>query len=154
LINSYAFEPKDGVLDQLKSSGSLRYFKNATLQKLFGDISVAINNVRYRNEQEYQFFASPIKLFMLKHYDFKWPDELRKKNQNAYYLDLIREYRKSDAVIKATILNLDSFDRGEAANMIMFYKTMLSSSRSLQMNDYITVNRKLLQELRKNYKLK
>src|SRR5204863_3390968 len=27
LINSYTFEPKDGVLSQLKSSGSLRYFK-------------------------------------------------------------------------------------------------------------------------------
>jgi hypothetical protein len=70
LINSYTFEPKDGVLSQLKSSGSLRYFKNAELQKLFGDISVTINNVRYRNEQEYQFFASPIKPFILKHYDF------------------------------------------------------------------------------------
>ena len=154
LINSYSFEPKDGVLSQLKSSGSLRYFKSATLQKLFGDISVAINNVRYRNEQEYQFFANPIKPFMLKHYDFKWPDELRKRDQNAYYLDLIREYRKDNTVIKANILNLDSFDRGEATNMIMFYKTMLSSSRSLQMNDYIKVNTKILQELRKTYKLK
>src|SRR3982750_3142620 len=57
LINSYTFEPKDGVLSQLKSSGSLRYFKDPELQKLFGDISVAINNVRYRNEQDYQFFA-------------------------------------------------------------------------------------------------
>jgi hypothetical protein len=154
LINSYSFEPKDGVLSQLKSSGSLRYFKNATLQKLFGDISVAIANVRYRNEQEYQFFANPIKLFMLKHYDFKWPDVLRQKDQNAYYLDLIREYRKGDSVVQASILNLDSFDRGETTNMIMFYKTMLASSRSLQMNDYIRVNTKILQELRKHYKLK
>ena len=78
-------------------------------------MSVCINNVRYRNEQEYQFFANPIKPFMLKHYDFKWPDELRKKDQNAYYLELIREYRKSDTVIKANILNLPSFES--------FYKT-------------------------------
>jgi hypothetical protein len=154
LINSYSFEPKDGVLSQLKSSGSLRYFKSTALQKLFGDMSVCINNVRYRNEQEYQFFANPIKPFMLKHYDFKWPDELRKRDQNAYYLDLIREYRKGDTVIKAKILNLASFDKGEAANMIMFYKTMMSSSRSLQMNDYIKTNSKLLGELRKNYNLK
>src|ERR1017187_6992197 len=52
LINSYTFEPKDGILSQLKNSGALRYFKNPTLQKLFGDISVAINNIRFRNEQE------------------------------------------------------------------------------------------------------
>src|SRR6185503_15116745 len=154
LANTYSFEPKDGILSQLKSSGSLRYFKSTTLQKLFGDISVCINNVRYRNEQEYQFFANPIKPFILKHYDFKWPDELRKRNQNAYYLDLIREYKKGDTVINAQILNLASFDKGEAANMIMFYKTMMSSSRSLQMSDYIKTNSRLLNELRKNYNLK
>ena len=44
--------------------------------------------------------------------------------------------------------------RGEAANMISFYKQMVVSTRTLQMNDYIKVNRKLLQELRKNYNLK
>jgi len=154
LINSYTFEPKDGILSQLKSSGSLRYFKSTVLQKLFGDISVAINNVRYRNEQEYQFFANPIKPFMLKHYDFKWNDELRKDDQTSYNLDLIREYRKNNDIIKADILNLSTFDRGEAANMVMFYKTMLLSTRTLQMNDYITANQKLLQQLRLHYKLK
>src|SRR6185369_5183909 len=62
LVNTYTFEPKDGILNQLKSSGSLRYFKNTTLQKLFGDISVSINNLRNRNDQEYLFFSNPIKL--------------------------------------------------------------------------------------------
>jgi hypothetical protein len=153
LINSYTFEPKDGVLSQLKSSGSLRYFKNPELQKLFGDISVAINNVRYRNEQEYQFFANPVKPFILKHYDFTWINELRKMSENAYYMDLISNYRKSDTTIKANILNLPSFDRVEVANMAMFYKTMLVSSRTLQMKDYIKVNTKVLEVLRKNYHL-
>ena len=151
LINSYTFEPKDGILSQLKSSGSLRYFKNATLQKLFGDISVAINNVRYRNEQEYQFFANPVKPFILQHYDFKWVDNVRRMSKNASYLALLDLYRKSDTIIRANILNMPSFDRGEAANMVMFYKTMLASSRTLQMNDYIKANIKILQVLRNNY---
>jgi hypothetical protein len=60
LFNTYSFEPKDGMLSQLKSSGALRYFKNNALQKLFGDISVCINNVRYRNEQEYQFYSEAL----------------------------------------------------------------------------------------------
>jgi hypothetical protein len=154
LANTYSFEPKDGILSQLKSSGSLRYFKNTTLQKLFGDISVSINNVRYRNEQEYQYFASPIKPFILKHYDFNWLNELRKQDENGTAIDLINRYRKSDNTIKAGILNLPSFDRSEASNMILFYKQMLVSTRTLQMNDYIVVNRKLLQELRQNYKLR
>jgi len=154
LANTYAFEPKDGILSQLKSSGSLRYFKNTALQKLFGDISVSINNVRYRNEQEYQYFASPIKPFILKHYDFNWLNQVRKDGDNATGISLINHYRKSDTIIKADILNLSSFDRGEASNMILFYKQMLVSTRTLQMNDYIRINSQLLQELRKNYKLK
>ena len=153
LINSYTFEPKDGILSQLKSSGSLRYFKNPELQKLFGDISVAINNVRYRNEQEYQFFANPIKPFLLQHYDFKWVDNVRKMSANAYYLDLLHLYLSSDTLIKADILNLPTFNRNEAANMVMFYKTMMVSSRTLQMNDYHKNKHKILQALRKNYKL-
>jgi len=153
LINSYTFEPKDGVLSQLKSSGSLRYFKDPALQKLFGDISVAINNVRYRNEQEYQFFANPVKPFILQHYDFKWVDNVRKMNPNAKYLDLLNLYNKSDTLIKANILNLPTFNREEATNMIMFYKTMLVSSRTLQMNDYIKTNAKILEVLRKDYHL-
>jgi hypothetical protein len=153
LINSYTFEPKDGVLSQLKSSGSLRYFKNLELQKLFGDLSVAINNIRYRNEQEYQFFANPVKPFILKHYDFSWVNELRKMNENGNGIDLIKNYRKSDTIIKGNILNLSSFDRIEAANMAMFYKTMFASSRTLQMKDYINANAKILQGLRENYDL-
>jgi hypothetical protein len=153
LINSFTFEPKDGVLNQLKSSGSLRYFKDPVLQKLFGDISVAINNVRYRNEQEYQFFANPVKPSLLEHYDFKWINDLRKMSDASYYLDIINGYRNSDILINAGILNLQTFNREEAVNMVMFYKTMVVSSRTLQMNDYIKANEKILQILRKDYQV-
>ena len=153
LITSYSFEPKDGVLSQLKSSGSLRYFKSPYLQKLFGDISVYINNVRDRNDQEYQFFANPIKPFDLKHYDFNWMNQLRKMDENGYNMDLIAKYRAGNNIIKADILNVSSFDRNEAINMILFYKQMLVSTRTLSMKDYNIANGKLLQELRKDYRL-
>ncbi len=154
LFAIYTFEPKDGVLNQLKGSGSLRYFKSAYLQKLFGEISVYINNVRDRNDQEYQYFASPVKPFILKHYDFNWMNELRKMDETAYNIDLIARYRAGNTIIKADILNLPSFDRGEVINMILFYKTMLVSTRALPMKDYMTASQKLLQELRKEYHLK
>ena len=154
LITSYTFEPKDGVLNQLKGSGSLRYFKSAYLQKLFGEISAYINNVRDRNDQEYQFFASPIKPFDLKHYDFSWMNELRKQDENGYNMDLIARYRAGNTFTKADILNLPAFNRGEVINMILFYKQMLVSTRTLAMKDYMTANQKLLEELRKEYHLK
>lgn len=153
LFTSYTFEPKDGVLSQLKGSGSLRYFKSGYMQKLLGDMTVYINNVRDRNDQEYQFFANPVKPFLLKHYDFNWMNELRKMDETAYNINLIAQYRASDKIIKADILNLPSFDRGEAINMVLFYKTMLVSTRTLPMKDYINTNKKLLEELRKEYHL-
>jgi hypothetical protein len=153
LINSYAFEPKDGILSQLRNSGSLRYFRSIALQKLIGDISVCINNMRLRNEQEYQYFASPIKPFILKFYDFGWLDQLRKQDQYGNILDLINHYRKGDQTIQAHILNVSSFDRNEASNMILFYKQMLVSTRTLQLNNYIVANHKILEELRSAYDL-
>ncbi len=75
-------------------------------------------------------------------------------SENAYYIDLLSLYLKSDTLIKADILNLPSFNRSEAMNLIMFYKTMVVSSRTLQMNDYIKANEKILNVLRKDYHLK
>ena len=153
LINTYTFEPKDGMLSQLRNSGSLRYFKSIVLQKLIGDISVNINNVRSRNEQEYQYFASPIKPFMLKYYDWSWIDNLRKEDTTANVLDVINNYRQSSRNIEGKILNISSLDRGEASNLILFYKQMLVSTRTLQMKNYIQTNHKILKVLRENYSL-
>ena len=153
LINTYAFEPKDGILSQLRNSGSLRYFKSIALQKLLGDISVYINNLRYRNEQEYQYFASPLKPFLLKYYDWSWLDKLRKEDPNINLLDLINRYRKGNTTIESRILNLTSFNREEACNMILFYKQMLVSTRTLQLNNYIITNHQILRELRNNYSI-
>jgi hypothetical protein len=154
LINTYAFEPKDGILSQLRNSGSLRYFKSIALQKLFGEITVCINNMRTRNEQEYQYFASPIKLFILKYYDFNWLDQLRKEDSNGNILDLVNRYRQSKETIEGRILNVSLFDRSEASNMVLFYKQMLVSTRTLQLNNYIQTNHKILQVLRENYSVK
>jgi hypothetical protein len=153
LINTYSFEPKDGILSQLRNSGSLRYFKSIALQKLLGDVSVNINDVRIRNEQEYQFFANPIKPYMLKHFDWSWIDNLRKQDTTAIILDVLNNYRKNSPIIESKILNLPAFNRIEASNMILFYKQMMVSTRTLQMNNYIITNHKILEELRKNYKL-
>ena len=153
LVNTYAFEPKDGILNQLRNSGSLRYFKSITLQKLFGDISVCINNVRYRNDQEYQYFASPIKPFVLKHLDFQWLNELRKQDETGNNLDLINRYRNGNGFIESKILNASSLNREETVNIIMFFKQMMVSTRTLQYTNYVVVNHKILEELRHNYEL-
>ena len=153
LINRYAFEPKDGILSQLRNSGSLRYFKSIQLQKLLGDLSVDINNMRYRNEQEYQYFASPIKPFLLKHFDFNWLNQLRNENTSPNIDDAFKDYTSGKITATGTMLNSASFDRGEAANIAGFYRQLIVSTNSLQLNNYIVNNHKVLEELRKNYSL-
>ncbi len=154
IVNIYTFEPKDGILSQLKNSGSLRYFKSLALQKLLGDLSVSINNIRNRNDQEYQFFASPLKLFLLQHYDFHWLDQLRGSYPvTRSILYLVKPYLQSKRTIKGQVLNVATFNRTEAANMVSFIKQMLLSSRTLQLTDYVAINHQILQELRKTYDL-
>jgi len=152
-INIYAFEPKDGILSQLRNSGSLRYFKSVELQKLLGDLSVAINNMRYRNEQDYQYFANPVKPFLLKHFDFNWLNRVRPENSDANIIRVMDNYIRSNRTVKAEILNVEQFDRGEAANIVAFYKALVISTNLLQLNAYISTNRKILQVLRQTYPL-
>jgi hypothetical protein len=153
LFNTYSFEPKDGILSHMKNTGSLRYFKSPELQKLLGDISVCINNLRSRNQQEYEYFTSPLKPFLLKYYDFAWLNKLRNGDDQSFLLDLINRYRSENRVIESRIPNIASLDRNEVCNMLYFYKQMLISTESLQMNNYIVNNRKILHVLRENYAL-
>jgi hypothetical protein len=153
LINRYAFEPKDGILSQLRNSGSLRYVKSVALQKLLGDLSVDINNLRYRNEQEYQFFASPLKPFLLQYFDFAWLDKLRTDFPEPDIDRAVHEYQQSHRHIDGRILNISAFNRSEAANMVYFYKQLIVSTNMLQLNSYIVANRKILNVLRKEYRL-
>jgi hypothetical protein len=154
LINRYAFEPKDGILSQMKSSGSLRYIKNRTLQKLLGDISVAISNIRTRNDQEYMFWSNPIKPFMLKHYDFQWMTRLRNVNDTSAIHWLVKNYDKFIIDTNGEIPEYESMNKSETINMLLFYRQMLVSTRTLQLNEYVNVSGKILEELRKEYHIK
>jgi hypothetical protein len=154
MFNSFAFEPKDGILSQLRNSGSSQYFKSLTLQKLLGDINADVSNLRYRNEQDYQYFASPVKPFLLKHYDFTWLDTVLKKDPNAKVLEAINAYLASPGIVDARILNIDSFDRTEAVNIILFYKSLLRVANTRQLNSYINTNHKILQHLKEAYEIK
>src|SRR6187200_748591 len=68
------FEPNDGILNQLRNSGELRYFKSSELQTSIGKLSVSIANIRSRNEKEYSYIEFYLLPFIIKHYDFEWYD--------------------------------------------------------------------------------
>ena len=74
------FEPRTVVLEQLKNSGSLRYFKNDEMQKLVGDLMVAINNIYDRQALESEIRTKYIFDIIIRHYDYSFDDMLKKND--------------------------------------------------------------------------
>jgi len=144
------FEPNDGILNQLRNSGELRYFKSPELQAEVGKLSVAIANIRTRNEKEYSMVELYLRPFSLKFYDFDWYNSLTRNGKLEFYDALMK---KVQVPVKGKIPNIDKFDRKEAENLVSYYLLMLHSTRMAQYTAYISINHQLLQILRKEYRL-
>ncbi|HEX6847470.1 MAG TPA: hypothetical protein VF144_10845 [Chitinophagaceae bacterium] len=147
------FEPRDAILEQLKSSGSLRYFKNKDLQSLTGNLSVAIANLRKRNEYEWTFYHENIHAFLNRHNDMEFHDRLS-MDSKKFYIELLDSYENSAEVFPFQLAKADSFDRSFVINMTGTYQLILRGSSSNQYREYITLSQSLMDKLRSVYHLK
>ena len=147
------FEPKTIILEQLKNSGSLRYFKNDELQKLIGDLTVVIDNINVRREMEASYRQSYIIPFLIKHFDSDFEETTRKLGaQNL--IDFIAEYEKNSTEIPFKLRKPEQIDTDEARNMLSVFAITYRGTRTIQFQKYIEVNAELLKVLRKEYHLK
>src|SRR5689334_9970036 len=149
ITTSIIFEPNDGILNQLRNSGSLRYFKSAYLQDCISRISVAILNARDRNSQEYRFIEEFIRPFVLKHYDFKWMDDYT-QNGKLSVLEALRQ-ENYHANVKPILRNAADFKRSDAEALIAYYVLIVRATRQLHYTAYIEKNHELLEALRHEY---
>ena len=78
------FEPRTIMLEQLRNSGSLRYFKNEEFQVLSGDLTVAIKNIYHRQDIEGDNRFQYINPIVIKHYDYKFDAELRRDDKTIF----------------------------------------------------------------------
>ena len=147
------FEPRDAILEQLKSSGSLRYFKNKDLQALTGNLSVTIANLRKRNDYEWTFYHENIHPFLNLHNDMEFHDRLS-MDSKKFYLDLLDKYENSEEVFPFHLAKTESFDRTFVINMTGTYQLVLRGSSSNQYQEYISLSQSLMQKLRSVYHLK
>lgn len=146
------FEPRDAILEQLKNSGSLRYFKSVQLQKLTGNLSVDIANLRSRNLIELNFTQQRLLPFVIEHNDQSWVDSLSGSN-NVYLTNAVMSYENSAKETPFRFNKPEGFDRIIAVNLIGLYQTIFRGSWLKQYRDYEMLNAELLKELRKEYKL-
>ena len=147
------FEPRDAILDQLKSSGSLRYFKNRDLQTLTGNLSVTIANLRKRNDYEWTFYHENLYPFLNLHNDMEFHDRLS-MDSRKFYLELLDSYENSGEVFPFHLAKTESFDKTFVINMTGTYQLVLRGSSSKQYREYISLSQSLMQKLRSVYHLK
>ena len=148
------FEPRTVVLDQLKNSGSLRYFKSDELQKLIGDLSVAIHNINDRQALESAVRIEYINPLIVRHYDYDFDMQLSRQ----YDISVIKaaaEYELTNEIIPFQFKAVEKLDRQITINALGFYgRAGLASTRLIHYNKYIELNTELLKALRKEYHLK
>ncbi len=147
------FEPRTIILDQLKNSGSLRYFKNDSLQILAGNLSVAIKNLLERNQLEDISRRDNIYEFHRDYYDIDFDQKIRKGGKHL--IDAIADYESSNFVIPFVLKNNHNIDRDEIVRKLYYHwSNGVTSTRQLQLKNYKEVNAQLLKALRKEFKIK
>ncbi|HKC36567.1 MAG TPA: hypothetical protein VKB95_10915 [Chitinophagaceae bacterium] len=148
------FEPRTVVLEQLKNSGSLRYFKNEELQKLIGDLSVAIHNINDRQALETSVRMTYLNPFIIEHYDYDFETQLRQSRKTDIFSATIN-YENSNDVIPFHFKGIKNFNRERAINILGFYgMNGMESTRTVHLKRYIDLNTALLELLREEYHLK
>ena len=145
------FEPKDGILSQLKNSSTIKFFKTPELQNLVGDLGVAIARVRIRNEQEYNYVQGFTRPYALKHFDFRWFDQFTEQGKLSTIQAL---FKKEYPDLIFHLNNLPDLKRNEAESLVAYYLLLARSGRQVFYQDYIKANHKLLEALKHNYHIK
>jgi hypothetical protein len=147
------FEPRTVILDQLKNSGSLRYFKNDELQKLIGDLSIAIHNINDRQDLESKVRLEYINPIIIRHYDYDFNDQLNKMGKVSV-IQATFDYEKTNDFIPFKFSSPEKLDRQFTVNAIGFMcMNVMNSTRTLHFKKYMNVNAELLKVLRKEYLL-
>lgn len=147
------FEPRTVVLDQLKNSGSLRYFKSDELQRLVGDLSVAIHNINDRQSLEATVRIEYINPLIIKHYDFDF-NSMLSQDGNVSIIEATPGYEKSDEIYPFQFKSIEKLDRQGTINALGFYCfNAMNSTRTLHIQNYIKLNAQLLKLLRKEYRI-
>lgn len=146
------FEPRTIMLEQLRNSGSLRYFKNEEFQTLTGELSVAIKNVYDRQELEDKTRMEYITPLIVQLYDYKFDTEMKKDDKTVF--EGVMNYEKSNVIVPFHINEPDKIDRNKIVRSLSYFVgNNLTSTRQTHIKKYMEVNTRLLQILRSEFQL-
>lgn len=147
------FEPRNIILDQLRNSGSLRYFKNEKLQQLAGELSVAIKTILERQQLEDISRKEHVTPYHIQLNDQDFDTEMRRRNESI--IEAIAVYEKSSDFFPFHIDKNEILDRKKIIKGLHYHKTAgLMSTRRIHFKNYQQINAQLLQILREEFNIK
>jgi hypothetical protein len=88
-------EFRSANLDQIISSGSLRYFKNDTLIKSISELKMELKKVEFRQDREKEYFYSNIQPWVTKHLELAYMDQHRKGISRTKTLQILNSQPSS-----------------------------------------------------------
>ena len=148
------FEPRTAMLDQLKNSGALRYFKSQKMQRLIGELSATILYIKDRQELETSIRVQMINPFTVNHYDYDFDARITNEGMLPFG-EAVSQYEKSSEIIPFRLKHIDKIDRETTINMLGFFgMSGIRPTRQQHFQWYIDLNSELQKELRREYHLK
>lgn len=150
IITLILFEPQDGILSQLKTSGNLKFYKTTELQNSIGSYSAMINRLRNRNQQEYNVVDNFIRKMSMQYFDYKW---LEKVTDSGGVLVTPQGNLSPCPEYPFDIQNKNTFNRQEAVGIVSQYILVVKGTSELTYQEFRNRNHELLQALRNNYHL-
>lgn len=147
--NKTIFEPTDGVLVQLQSSGSRRYFKKQSIQDAISKLYSSIHFIRMRNERELLYMSNSLRTFYLKHLDYMWLEQF----MNSGKISVADAYLKKNPVngIKPFFKKPEQMDRDEAINLAGNLLLMMRGIKLTTWPDYRAAATSVMSQLRQEY---
>ena len=146
------FEPTDVLLEQLKNSGSLRYFKSKELQRLTGSLSECIARMRQADQSDADFVDNQIVPFHIEHGDQKFYDRITHDGAKSFG-DFIDILAKDSVKMDYKMNDLAGFNRKKFNNALGIYRLRLKVSTFHHYLNYEDINKQLLSALRKEYRI-
>lgn len=148
------FEPRNAIINQLESSGMLRYFKNEKIQADLHNIINSAEKIKSRLEGENQIYQKFVLPITLKYRNYEMVRKITKDDDpNKTMLQVIDEYEKSNEFYKFPKQVISPDDFKELHRTFEYYRFLVSSTRKGIYMIYQRDNAALLNDLRVYYKL-
>ena len=142
IFNWNYFKPNTANIDQVISSGALRYLGNDTLINQIGVLESKNISLIDRQEREQEFFLNYLQPLMHKYYNFKWANYSYVRQWEDFSRDFWTSYDKRVDEINPTNKNMmfwnNSIDlKIKIINLFENYVFILRSSHYTHYDDYI-----------------